>query len=94
MNERDKFVATLEAAHTFPGSYTFKLIGPNEARFVDEALQIVRDALPDSNPDVSRRESGKGNHQSVTLVADVPDAGTVHDIYLSLKKIDGLALLL
>lgn len=94
MDEREKFLATLEAAHEFPGRYTFKVIGDNQERLLDEARAVLRRFLPEVEPEVSRRESGGGRHQSITFVAQVPDAVTVHDIYASLRALEGLKVLL
>ena len=94
MTERERFLETLRAAHTFPARYTFKLIGENQPSLLDEALSRVKAALPNARPEVSRRESDKGNHQSLTLVMTVPDPETVHDLYTSFRDIEGLRMLL
>lgn len=94
MNDREKFVATLEATHEFPSRYMFKLIGDNEVRLLDEALAMVKAALPHAQPEISRRESGKGNHQAITMVVDVPSAEAVHDLYDAFRSLSGLRVLL
>lgn len=94
VDERERFLATLEAAHVFPGPYTFKVIGDNERRLLEDALAVLRSALPGEEPAVSRRESERGNHQSITFEVRVPDAVTVHDIYVELKQLDGTRVLL
>lgn len=94
MNEREQFLETLRAAYEFPARYTFKLIGDNQQRLVDEALARVRVSLPETKPEVSRRESDNGNHQSITLVMLVPDPETVYDLYADFRKIQGMKMLL
>lgn len=93
-SERERFLQTLEAAHEFPGPYTFKIIGDNGPTLMDSAMAVVRSSLPRATPEVSVRESGKGNHQSITVIVEVPNAEVVHDIYASLKTLPGLRMLL
>ena len=75
------FLEKLRAAHQFPGEYTFKLIGENTPTLVQCALVEIEKVLPGTEPQVSTRTSAKGNHQSLTLVFEVPDAETVQDLY-------------
>ncbi len=91
---KEQFLATLRAVHDFPGRYTFKLIGDNGGHLLVEALQVLRTALPGTNPEVSRRESAQGHHQSITLSLEVPDAETVHDLYAEFRQLTGLKVLL
>lgn len=93
-DEREKFLETLRAVHQFPGPYTFKLIGDNDATLVESALEILKTELPDIEPTISRRESDKGNHQAVTMTLVVPDAETVHTLYSSFRKLPGMRMLL
>lgn len=93
-DERAKALETLRACHVFPGPYTFKLIGDNDGHLLDEALSILASQLPGTEPDVSRRESDKGNHQALTLTLEVPDAETVHSLYTSFKALPAVRMLL
>lgn len=93
-SEREQFVQTLEAAHEFPVRYTFKLIGDQGAGFEEEALALIRAALPGAEPEVSRRQSSQGRHEAVTMVVTVPSAEVVHDLYASFKPLPGLRMLL
>jgi putative lipoic acid-binding regulatory protein len=94
VTERQQFLETLRAAHDFPTRYEFKLIGDNAPQLMDGALAVMRAALPEEEAEVSRRLSGKGNHQSITLVLRVPDAETVHSIYAELRELPGIRVLL
>lgn len=94
MDERDKFLATLEACHEFPGPYTFKIIGENGDALYEAAREVLGRHLPGAEPEVSRRESGGGKHQSITFVVEVPSAVAVHDVYAELRTLSGLKVLL
>lgn len=94
MVERGEFIEKLNAAHSFPCSYTFKLIGPAEARIEQEALAIVETEMPGTAPIVRTRHSSKGNHLSVTLVLPMPDAETVAHMYQRFHGIEGLFMML
>lgn len=92
--EKQRFIETLEAVHEFPGRYTFKLIGHNAPALQEGALEILRAELPGAEPEISRRESEKGKHVSVTLTVEVPSADLVHDLYVSFRKLPGMKVLL
>ena len=94
MVQRDEFLEKLNAAHAFPCSYTFKLIGPAEARIEKDALDIVESEMPGTAPIVRTRHSAKGNHLSVTLVLPMPDAESVAHMYERFYAIDGLRMML
>lgn len=94
MDSREAFIEKLNAAHSFPTRYTFKLIGTNQGRIQEEALQILQSEVPGIEPEVSNRTSSAGNHISVTVVATVADADTVVRLYERFHQIDGLAMLL
>ncbi|MEO1229985.1 MAG: DUF493 domain-containing protein [Myxococcota bacterium] len=92
--EKRRFIETLEAVHEFPGPYTFKLIGENAPTLLDGALEILKAELPDAEPEISRRESEKGKHVSVTMTVHVPSADMVHDLYVSFRGLPGMRVLL
>lgn len=94
MVERSEFIEKLNAAHEFPCSYTFKLIGPAEAQIEKDALAIVEAEMPGTPPIVSTRHSANGNHLSVTLVLPMPDAETVANMYERFNAIEGLHMML
>lgn len=86
---------TLRAAHTFPGPYSFRAIGANDAAFVAACLQAVVAVLgPASIPEVRTRPSAHGRHQAVHLRAQVRSAEQVVKIYNLLRVAPGLKLLL
>lgn len=85
----------LRAAHTFPGTFTFKAIGANEPAFTAATLQAVVAVLgPQCLPDVDTRPSAHGRHQAVHLRAEVQRAEQVVEIYALLRGVPGLKMLL
>ena len=78
--DRDASLRALNDIHSFPGPFTFKIIGENSADFVARVVQAAVVVLgPKALPNVRIRESAKGNHQAVTMVVDVPSADGVLD---------------
>lgn len=94
MVTREEFLEKLNAAHSFPARYTFKLIGANRETFEEDALRILKSEVPSAQPEVTQRLSSAGNHVSVTLVATIEDADTVIRLYERFHKLKGLAMLL
>jgi putative lipoic acid-binding regulatory protein len=88
------YLQQLRAAHEFPCEYTFKLIGDNSDTLIQTAMAHLLAVLPRSIPNVTTRESSKGNHQSVTIVVEVPDAETVEALYLRFRTVTGVKVLL
>ena len=92
--ERETYKEKLEAAHTFPGPFTFKLFGPNGERFELEARRVLGQHLPNAKAQVSAHLSSKETYQCVTIVVDVPDADMVIDMYADFNAIDGLRMMM
>lgn len=88
------FLEKLKAAHSFPCAYTFKLIGDNDPALEKSALAELHAVLPDATPKISSRTSAKGNHLSLTLVLDVPDAETVQDLYQRFHALELVRMML
>lgn len=85
----------LKANHLFPGPYTFKAIGRNEALFVARTVAALRDALGYAeDPPYSTREAQGGRHVAVTLEVFIEKAEQVLDAYQKLSAVKGLVLLL
>jgi putative lipoic acid-binding regulatory protein len=84
----------LENTHTFPGPYTFKVIGLAERGFVARTVAAVRDELAGQvDPPYRVRETASGKHVAVTVEPQVQTAHQVLAIYRRLKMIAGLVLL-
>ena len=95
MTERSVLLDRLNEVHSFPGPYTFKVIGSNSDAFVDSVVGVVTDALGESaDPEVSTRESSGGKHVSVTVLVEVGDAESVLEIYAGFRELDGARFVL
>lgn len=85
----------LEDVHSFPGEYTFKVIGSNSPEFVSSVVQAAVNVLgKTADPDVDTRESSKGNHISVTLTVSVREAAVVMDVYDAFQEMEQIRFIL
>lgn len=88
-------VELLEARHTFPGFFTFKVIGSTEGNFHARVLSLVRDELHlDEDPPHSYRAARNGRHIAVTIEPYCQSSQQVLAIYSRLTGMDGLVMLL
>ncbi len=95
MANRDEILERLNAVHSFPGSYVFKIIGENSAQFVSRIVQACLIVLgPTASPSVTTRESSGKRHVSVTVDAVVTDAEMVLRIYDILQDLEGVKFIL
>lgn len=93
--DRQPAIELLEATHTFPCEYTFKVIGLTEGNFVGRVLQAVRRALPeDAEPSFSSRQTAGGKHVSVTIEPTMESAEHVLAVYRELSDVQGTVLFL
>jgi hypothetical protein len=84
----------LESSHTFPGPYTFKVIGKNEGGFLARAIAAVREELAqETDPPFSTRESKGGRHIAVTVEPHIQSAAQVLAVYRRLQVMAGLVML-
>jgi len=95
MSDRETSLQALNDCHTFPGPFTFRVIGENSASFVARVVQAVVFVLgPRVYPQVNTRQSAKGNHQSVMMVVHLASAEKVLEVYAALKEVAGVRMLL
>lgn len=95
MSNREQMLERLEDVHSFPGEYTFKVIGSNSPEFVSSVIQAAVNILgKTADPDVDTRESSKGNHISVTLTVSVSQADVILDIYEAFQQMDEVRFIL
>lgn len=95
MSDRTTLLDRLRDVHEFPGPYVFKVIGANSESFVTRVVQTAVNTLGrGADPDVSTRESRKGNHLSVTLSVTVQDAESVLEVYAAFKHLDDVRYIL
>jgi putative lipoic acid-binding regulatory protein len=84
----------LEQSHTFPGPYTFKVIGKPENGFLARILGGVREALGlEADPPFRVREAVGGRHIAITLVPHIETAQKVLAVYGRLQTMTGLVYL-
>jgi putative lipoic acid-binding regulatory protein len=88
-------IELLEAHHTFPGPYLFKVIGRVENGFVARVVAAVREELAgDKDPPFKVRETAGGRHVSVSLEPTVQTAEQVLAVYRRIRTTAGLVMLL
>ncbi len=91
MDDRERLQRQIEAVHSFPDTYIFKVIGANEQDFVARVVQAAINALGgDGEMEVSTRESRAGRHVAVTLEADVENVESILDTYELLNTVQGV----
>lgn len=84
----------LEAAHDFPGQYTFKVIGKVEDGFVARVMVAVREELEvDTDPPFTLRQTPSGRHVAITLQPHVDSVYRVLAVYQRLCDVSGLVML-
>ena len=88
-------VEMLEYGHTFPGPYTFKVIGFAEGNFTGRVVASVRDELgQDLDPPYTLRTTKTGKHIAITLEPECDSPQKVLAIYSRLMGMDGIVMLL
>lgn len=88
-------VEILEANHTFPGPYTFKVIGADDGNFAARVVSAVRDELQmETDPPYTFRTTKNGKHVSITLEPECQSAQQVIAIYSRLMGMNGIVMLL
>jgi putative lipoic acid-binding regulatory protein len=81
----------LEATHSFPCSFTFKVIGDSRPNFAEDALSLTREAIGEAR-EISHtcRNSASGIHTAISILVHLKNAGEVHAVYSQLLKLTGL----
>jgi uncharacterized protein len=84
----------LTSSHTFPGPYTFKVIGKSEGGFLARTVAAVREELAQEiDPPFKVREAKGGRHIAVTLEPQIERADQVLAVYRRLSAMAGLVML-
>ncbi|TXD31717.1 DUF493 domain-containing protein [Lujinxingia vulgaris] len=95
VSDPQTMIDRLNAMHTFPGPFLFKVIGENEPTFVSRVVQAAINAIGgEADVDVETRESGKGKHIAVTLSAQVQGPQEVLDVYELLRAVRGVRFMM
>ncbi|MCA9045544.1 MAG: DUF493 domain-containing protein [Planctomycetaceae bacterium] len=85
----------LEAMHSFPCTYTFKVIGSGDSQFAGRVVSAVRGHLTeDAEPAFSTIKSSRGNHMCVTIEPVVESADMVLKMYVTLRDVEGVVMLM
>ena len=84
----------LEARHSFPCSYTFKVIGAASENFTARVVSHVRDELRlEEDPPYSLRSTRGGKHVAISMEPVCDSAQQVLAVYSRLSGLDGLVML-
>jgi len=88
-------VEILESLHSFPGPFTFKVIGSAEDNFLARVISAVRHELSvETDPQYSMRSTKNGAHIAITLEPECESAQQVLAIYSRLSGMNGVVMLL
>ena len=86
-SSREEALALLDAHHTFPGPFHFRVV--IQAGHGEAVAHATRQALgPDAEVAIRERPSRKGNYESVRVTAHVPSSEAVLDVYDHLGRLD------
>ena len=95
MSDRQQSLDLLNQIHQFPTSVMIKVIGANHPTFVARVVATVRvEVIAAEDPPFSVRETPGGRHVAVTLEPLLRDAEQVLAVYESLRKIEGVVMLM
>ena len=95
MSDHQSMLDKLEEVHTFPTSYTFKVIGESSAEFVAAVEAAITSVLGTcAEPVYSQRLSTKGKHLALTIRVEVPDSQSVIDTHAALGRVEGVRYVL
>lgn len=92
---KQESIDLLMATHSFPGSFTFKVIGRAENDFQSIVLDTIKRTTDGCSeiPHSSRETSG-GRHIAITAEPTVESPEMVLEIYERLKELPGVVMLL
>lgn len=85
----------LDRHHQFPCLYMFKVIGFGGAGFAEDVAAAAEGVLGplDREACLRTRPSSGGKYLSVTLEVEAASARQVLDLYVALKKVEGVVVL-
>jgi putative lipoic acid-binding regulatory protein len=87
-------IELLEANHSFPGPYLFKVIGRQERGFVARVVAAVREEMAEPvDPPYKVRETAGGRHVSITLEPVMQTAEQVLAVYRRIRSVTGIVVL-
>lgn len=91
--DRQESLDLLNATHTFPCQFTFKVIGTSTDDFVDRCQLAIKSVNLDSDDiPVTTRSTPNGKHTSVTLLPTIASAEQVLAVYEQLQSVEGVVM--
>ena len=94
LEKRADSIELLNATHSFPCPFEFKVIGNASEQFVTLVLEVITSVTAETDPPHSTRTTPGGRHISVTAEPTVQQAEHVFEIYDRLKSLEGVVMLL
>jgi putative lipoic acid-binding regulatory protein len=92
---KQESIDLLLATHSFPGPFTFKVIGRTEGDFTATVIAVFQELIVECEEIPHRvRETSGGRHVAVTVEPTVDSPELVLVIYERLKEIPGVVMLL
>ncbi|MCA9212708.1 MAG: DUF493 domain-containing protein [Planctomycetales bacterium] len=95
MTSRQESIDLLMATHSFPGAFTFKVIGRAENDFRVTVIAAIQELVVGCE-EVSHsvRETRGGRHVAITAEPRVESPEMVLEIYARLRELPGVVMLL
>ena len=87
-SDRERVLALLEAQHTFPGTFRFRVVVRPAVR--STILSVMGAAAPGGLIDVTERPSRTGAYVALHLLVAVDRAEEVLGVYDVLARVDGV----
>lgn len=93
--DRTQALELLEKHHSFPGAYTFKIIGFNAEGLLEDVRRVAQEAAGpmETQIEVRGRPSKGCRYLSVTLELEVTGAEQVLKLYDALRRVPGVMAL-
>lgn len=91
---RERAIVLLEANHTFPGLFEFRVVVRPEARESVVAALIDAAGGADRVHPQSERPSSNGSYVAVRIQVELQHAAHVLDVYEILRAVDGVVTVL
>lgn len=77
----------------FPCQFPFKVVGHADPELMDKVVSVIQTYAPgDYQP--SRKESGKGNFQSISVTITATSKEQIESLYQALSEIDTARMVL
>ena len=95
MSDEQTLIDRLEAVHSFPTSYTFKVIGENRSTLAADVRKSLTGLVgPSAEIEITERESKGGRHLALTVRTVMQNAQQVLDAYEQLKTLTSVTYIL